>query len=672
VGLGESEALVWLAMQARPLRIAVRCALLAALTLGAVSAPATAQDPAPSATLPGESPHVRIEIAAPRLWTGPLGGPFAPQEHTLELRNTEASPRRWRARANVDWMVVAPLEGELAANGVATLSVRVHAEAAAGLSAGTHRGWVELVDAVSSHRSLAEFFLVAVDDEWTKLEPSPDSRRVYVSSSSGDDFKDGRSGRTPKRTLAAAVALLRHGEPDWLLLKRGDTWTETLGHWKRSGRSAEAPMVITSYGDSGARPRLLTGADNGLMTLYAGDSPASIDHLAIVGLHMHAHTYVGGATPSAVSWLIASRGLTIEDCLFEGYEVNLRIGAFDGRKRNVRIRRNVLVDAFATSGTVGHGMYIDDCDHLVIEQNVFDRNGWNPAVPEAKPSMYRHGIYLQGGSVGSTNVLVRGNIIANSASHGLQMRAGGVALDNLFLRNSIALQLGGGDEPHPGGVVAIAHRNVILGGKDIDPQNPRGWGLLAENVSSATLSENWIVQRGEGAFPVPLSLAGDAPGVGVHNLWVRDNVVHGWGGSIHFSGDAAHFGPLWLERNRFHNALTDEALVQHRDRSTLSMVRSRANRFHARAPQGQWFAAGGEASSFEEWARLVGDSGSSAENWAGADAARTIASYQKRLGETETLDAFLQGARSQSRHAWQPRYTAEAVNAYVRASFSAR
>jgi hypothetical protein len=659
-------------MQARLPRIAVRSALLAALSLVVCLAEGAAQTPPPGAALPGESPHARVAITAPRLWEGPVGGSFSPAEHVLELRNTDASPRRWRARSNVDWMVAAPLEGELAPNGVATLTVRVHAEAAAKLAAGTHRGWIEFVDAVSSHRSLSEFFLVAVDNGWTKLEPSPESRRVHVSSSSGDDFKDGLSERTPKRTLAAAIALLRHGEPDWLLLKRGDTWTESLGHWKRSGRSAEAPMVITSYGESGARPKLLTGVENGLMTLYAGDSPASIDHLAIVGLHMHAHTYVGGATPSAVSWLIASRGLTIEDCFFEGYEVNIRIGAFDGRKRNVRIRRNVLVDAFATSGTVGHGMYVDDCDHLVIEQNVFDRNGWNPAVPEAKPSLYRHGIYLQGGSIGSTNVLVRGNILANSASHGIQMRAGGVALDNLFLRNSIALQLGGGDEPHPGGVLAIAHRNVVLGGKDIDAENPRGWGVLAENVGAATLSENFIVQRSEGGFAVPLSLAGDALGVGVRNVWVRDNVIHGWGGSIHFSGDAAQFGPLWLERNRFHNALTDEALIQHRDRASLATVSSRDNRFFSRAPAGQWFGAGGQTHSFEQWARLVGDSGSSAAEWADASAARTIASYQKHLGETATLDAFLQGARSQSRQDWKARYTAEAVNEFIRGGFAPR
>ncbi|MFN0244454.1 MAG: hypothetical protein ACKVWV_16320, partial [Planctomycetota bacterium] len=100
-----------------------------------------------------------------------------------------------------------------------------------------------------------------IDDAgWTSIDASADTRRVYVSASAGDDDASGLSPSAPKRTIAAGKALLRHGFPDWLLLRRGDTWHESLGQWKKSGRSAEEPMLVMSYGDAPARPLLMTGS----------------------------------------------------------------------------------------------------------------------------------------------------------------------------------------------------------------------------------------------------------------------------------------------------------------------------------------------------------------------------------------------------------------------------
>ena len=48
---------------------------------------------------------------------------------------------------------------------------------------------------------------------------------VYVSNSEGDDANNGFSPATSVKTLARGYSLMRDGYPDWLLLKRGDTWT---------------------------------------------------------------------------------------------------------------------------------------------------------------------------------------------------------------------------------------------------------------------------------------------------------------------------------------------------------------------------------------------------------------------------------------------------------------
>jgi len=617
-----------------------------------------------------QSATVWVDNLAPLYVRGEPAGPFTPPARTFTLHNDTAQPRAWSAAADSDWIDVSPASGELAAG--ATLEVRaaVDAEAVAKLGAGERSCQIEFLDVAAATKSNVRVFLLAARDGWTEFPPSPDTRTVYVSSSAGDDSNNGRTEATPKRSIAAGVALLRHGFPDRLLLKRGDAWDERFGQWKRSGRSAAEPMVISSYGDSGARPLLRSGDKDGVIALVAGDSPPRIDYLAFVGLHLHADKYTGEGSPSGFAWLLESTGLTIEDCLIEGYEVDVLLTEYGGRKRDVAIRRNVIVDAFATKGTVGHGIYLSSCDRVLIEGNVIDRNGWNPKIPGADPSIYRHGIYVQSGGGRCNDVIVRGNIISNSASHGLQMRSGGVVEDNLFLRNSIALQLGGGNEPEPGGVHAVALNNVILGGKNIDAANPRGWGILAENIASAAIVGNIVTQRADGDFAAPLSLAGDKNGVGVFHTLLEGNIVRGWGGSLSIGGRPDQLGPLYVRGNTIHNALSNAPMIDLRDASSVGALHASGNRyFSASAAPSAWFLIGSDKRSLEQWSARVGERDSRADAGDDPDPARTIATYQKSLGRTESLDAFLEAARSQSRFDWKPEYTATAVNAYIRAGF---
>jgi hypothetical protein len=98
---------------------------------------------------------------------------------------------------------------------------------------------------------------------WTVFTPSADTHIIYVSSSQGNDNYSGLSVSAPVKTISHGLSLLRDGYPDWLLLKKGDSWTES-NQIKTSGLSAIAPMVISSYdpahpgvvnpGTGGARP----------------------------------------------------------------------------------------------------------------------------------------------------------------------------------------------------------------------------------------------------------------------------------------------------------------------------------------------------------------------------------------------------------------------------------
>ena len=122
----------------------------------------------------------------------------------------------------------------------------------------------------------------ALDAEgWTILQPSADSRLVYVSSSEGNDANDGLTPETAKATIDAADALIRDGFPDWLMLKRGDVFQQpNLGRWK-NGRSASEPLVMTYYGDSGPRPIIILND----ILIYWNGQPRN--HQAFVGLDLY-------------------------------------------------------------------------------------------------------------------------------------------------------------------------------------------------------------------------------------------------------------------------------------------------------------------------------------------------------------------------------------------------
>src|SRR6185369_16029394 len=82
---------------------------------------------------------------------------------------------------------------------------------------------------------------------WTVFTPSADTHIIYVSSSQGNDANDGLSVNTPVKTFNRGTSLMRQGFPDWLLLKKGDTWSGESLQIRTSGRSATEPQLISSY-----------------------------------------------------------------------------------------------------------------------------------------------------------------------------------------------------------------------------------------------------------------------------------------------------------------------------------------------------------------------------------------------------------------------------------------
>lgn len=375
---------------------------------------------------------------------------------------------------------------------------------------------------------------------FTTLTPPAEAKRVYVSSSTGNDENTGTMA-APVRTIAHAVDLMESRSASWLLLKRGDVFEEGLGHWKINGSSESDRAVVTSYGElSLPRPILRTGPDEaGVYIGGGGGAPARASHIALVGLHFYAHTRDPGSstfetqsesTPlrQGIFFLRPGEDLLVEDCHFAFYGVNLVVQAEGEGLRGFRMRRNVVVDSYGYStGDIYHhsqGIYMSNVHDALIEENVFDHNGWNETVPTGRPTIYNHNLYLQNGN---SEVVVRRNVIARGAATGTQLRPGGVMDNNLYIGNSIAAFVARDDEPPPT-LMQVLRDNVVLHGSNhfvnAPPANspgPRCWGLDMIRPEAGSIATGNVVAHAPSGCHAALRTEGTTT--------VSDNAVWMWG-----------------------------------------------------------------------------------------------------------------------------------------------
>ncbi len=501
------------------------------------------------------------------------------------------------------------------------------------------------------------------EDGWTTFEDAIRERTIYVSSSSGRDSWSGTSSLQPKRSIASAKEQLRDGHADRLLLKRGDRFEEGLGQWKKSGRNRQHPMLISSYGEAAERPVLHVAEGAGLATHGGGGSPARIDHIALVGLHFLADRPKGHSDAAGVSWHQPGRDFLIEDCVFERFSTGLVIQAIGGRHENFALRRSVIADSFNTAGGNPQGIYVVHVDGALIEDCVFDQNGWMPEVEGAGADIFSHNLYID---TNNSGVVVRNNIIANGASHGIQMRSGGVCEGNVLVRNSIALMMAG--RAGPEAESAIARRNVILDGKNIDAANPRGWGIDFNDIVSGEISGNVIANNGAAGFPLALLLNGDGHGKHVHNVEVKDNIVHNWRGPVQFLGAPGSLNNIVFQDNVLQSPFDAEPLFEMSSAAADEGVQFRRNRFHYGAAS--WLRVGGERRSLDWWLSQGKDLGSAEETVSFVDPERSLASWNALQGGESEHAAFMHEARKQARANWREAFTAKAVVEYVRAGFA--
>jgi hypothetical protein len=479
----------------------------------------------------------------------------------------------------------------------------------------------------------AQTYTLPLDSNgWTVFTPSSDTHVIYVSDSIGNDSTGVIGDSThPYKTLAKGMSLLRDGYPDWLLLKKGDTWTnQSLSNINMSGRSATEPMLFSSYG-TGAQPLIRVSAaltNEGVGPTYG----YSADYIAVVDIDFYAYLRdpSGPFTESGLSvmgamWAnVPQNWILIEGCKFRFFTIGPYVGpsavdkpaSYSYVVQNLFLRRNIVVDNSA------HGAMINSISNFVLEENLFDHNYYDSDPPNNTDHNFYVSGYIPDGRYVTPNTgttayaYATGNISTRDPS-GSHFRSGGTIKDNFFAYDDWAFDVGG----LIGGPTTYILNNVVQ-----EPTNRTGasvglWTLpqgniyTNDNYNGLIVFQNNIVNHssnptnGHGGIQLT---------TGYTNVTATNNIVCGW--------------DPW-------GAVTEV--------SAGDIITPNSNKT-ADCNTGGWT---------NQPPGLI-------------DGTRTIETYDSAiLGGPGTFAHFIGLARQQSKGNWNPALKATAINNYIRAGF---
>jgi hypothetical protein len=511
---------------------------------------------------------------------------------------------------------------------------------------------------------------------WTVVTPSADTRVIYVSSSTGNDTNDGISQTYPVRTISRAEELVRDSCPDWILLRGGDVWDEPIPYWSKSGRGENEPVLISSYG-TGPRPLLRIENRSGF-TRAGGDELRQ--HIFLVGIDFYSYKrdpssldYDSSVTSgSGLSWTGAGNDILVEDCCFRFFTGGLVVQKYTGSQlTNFRLRRSIITDAYSTNSH-SQGFYASHIDGLLVEECVFDHNGWliqgtgNNSQAGGAATMFNHNTYF-----GECNdVVVSGNMFLRASSMGNKMRSDvpdgsiGILFDNnLYVEGEIGIGIGGNTEEHARFRDVVIRNNVML---HIGRSNPTsrnfGWYLdISDNVN-CVVSNNCFLHQPWYNNTYAVNLAGESES----NVLIKNNLVYG----IRYRGFYVRVNTAWNNIQIFDNILQDDtlgsAMIYHT--GDFENVTYYDNTYYTSEPS-NFARLDGEQLTYEEWISSSGETGSNNEVITFPDPNRTVESYYSSLGGDGTFTGFIDRVKQQSRTNWTYVYTASAVNDYIREGF---
>ena len=544
---------------------------------------------------------------------------------------------------------------------------------------------------------------------WASFTPASGARIMYVSSTSGDDNSgqfylagDAEIGADPFNpvgpvnafaTVDVALSLARDGQADWILLKRGDTFTRSNTIRIKSGISPSAMSLLGAYGSATQRPLLIPQNPNFAIV----EASTNLSYAAVVDLDMYEPSRDPGNGPittysngSGGILLLAGAGNTIRDILIENVRVRYLNGSFNfqnfgGNFLNLSLRGNVILHSYADSGRVS-GVYLEGIDGLLMEGNVLDHNGWlqqsytanDPTATGAQmeaagqATIFNHNAYL----FNVHNAVVRNNAVLRASSLGLDFRSDNptdasniLVHDNLFVEGEVGLSISGQGSSLRKFNGATVTDNVFLHiGRSRPTDRYLSWAI---NLDGLYGTGN-LVSRNLFALQEESSLAGNSFAiksiVNNENLTISDNLVYNYNTASAFYLDTlAAQSAVTIQNNQIQTPAYASSLVQLFP-GAYSFI---SNRYFSAHSGNQWFLDDlTNPIDNSGWAAYSGESGADFSQVTGfPDPAVRLESYIASLTLGTTYQDFLNAIRAQSRDSWNPSLEPAAINDYFRAGF---
>jgi hypothetical protein len=511
---------------------------------------------------------------------------------------------------------------------------------------------------------------------WGNFTPSIDTQITYVSSTSGDDatcmpvsalivggdpFNPSLGTYIPCKSASVALSKLRNGYPDWVLFKKGEVWNEQI-IISKSGKSKDEKILVGAYGGESYayRPLIRSPSDTGpAIKVCCNLLPSNITFadLKVIGYNESGIKIQGYG---AKNYLFED--MDISDTPGSGIIINSTAG--DGINlsknfTNIVLRRSIIINNSALYES--QGIYATGVDGLVIEENLFDHNGWSVS---ADRDLYKNNILID--NEGNFNTTIRNNMVFRASSHGLQLRPGGVIDNNLFVQNPVGILFGGGDgyslpNSNPNGVNGSLTNNVIIEGVDISSTVRKGYGIDVLNANNVSIENNVLAHDlgGDSISSHGISLSFD-----IRGALIKGNLFYNWNNSIkgYISGINTSF-----VNNIIQDYGSSSPLFSLGAGST-NYIFTNNTYYSTRSIGNRYMLNGIYLANFASFISQTEETGKE-QQVSFLNPNRNVNSYSASIGGLGTIDDFISKAKQQSRSSWDTRYTAIAVNNYIREGF---
>lgn len=530
------------------------------------------------------------------------------------------------------------------------------------------------------------------EDGWTQLHPENTDKVIYVSSSEGDDasaevydFPNNAIGNNPQmpenpvqpfETVEAAEAHIASGDAAWVLFKTGDTFYEEID--PTSGKSNEAPLIYSFYGEGDELPLFKVDSGNAIHSCCGGFA-----HFWAVGLSFYAHTrnpddpdYINANGSSGISIFNGEETLVenilIEGCRFRFFESNVIHGW--GTLNDIRVRRNVILDNYSTEAH-SQGLYSSSVDGILLEGNIFDHNGWykqseegDNDKSEGQATMFNHDTYFSG----THNAVFQNNSFYRPSSIGTKWTAndGEASSSNLTITNNlyydfeIGISIGGNDTDPPYRFKNISFtENILSAAGNIHPTNRSlGWNIEIDDWDNGQCSRNYIIhqQKDDVTNGKGISITGENRSVRIDSN-ILYNLKHTQNIRI---GDAA-FSDVSFEKNEITKVFTG-LFLRTDQHYTLPFTENSWASDHGFE---ETFRLAGDYTNFADWSARAHVNDNSTEQIAYYEPERSLELYVDRVLGLSDMEAYYASLRQQSMLNWREEYTAPVINAWIKEGF---